>query len=77
LNSKVAEAAEKRGKGVEIAFSYDNNDSKNAATADDGLSGESDEENDEVYEPPEGIKLPVGINLVRVFKKIYTNSNSF
>ncbi|KAI6190255.1 hypothetical protein M3Y97_00097300 [Aphelenchoides bicaudatus] len=56
-----AEAVEKqnRGKGAEFAFSYDTNDE----TADDGLSGESDEEDTEVYEPPEGLKLPVGINL--------------
>lgn len=59
------EVDEKRGKGVEIGFSYDDNNE-----ADDGLSESSDEEENEPYQAPKEVKLPTGINLVKFFKKL-------
>lgn len=54
------ETVEKRKKGAEFAFNY----GKNQADDDDGLSEGSDEEDTEPYKPPDGVKMPVGINLV-------------
>lgn len=64
LERAKEEQLAKRGKAAEIAFNYD------AAEKDenDELSGESDEEDEEAYEPP--IKLPLGINMVSRFDRI-------
>jgi hypothetical protein len=55
---------EKKEKRAEFSFNYN----ENAAEDDDGLSGSDDEEDNQPYEPPKGVKMPVGINMVRLKK---------
>lgn len=52
---------EKQKRGAEFSFNYEEN-----AADDDGLSGSDDEEDNQPYEPPKGVKMPVGINMVRL-----------
>lgn len=58
----LLEAAEeerlRRQKGAAIGFTYDDTSSSKAE------SSSSEEEVDEPYEVPEGLKLPVGLELV-------------
>jgi hypothetical protein len=73
--AKEREPVEKRGRGTEIGFSYDN-DSGATNENDDDLSDESEGEDGEEYEPPAGVKMPVGINLVSLVFKFF-NLNDF
>lgn len=58
-----------RGKKAEFAFSYESNSASENTIEKSAESSSSEEEIEEPYQVPEGLKLPMGIDLVRLLMK--------
>ncbi|KAH7727884.1 Surp module family protein [Aphelenchoides avenae] len=63
------EEATKRGKRAEIGFSYDTPSAPPQAAPKEEESSSSEEEIEEAYEVPEGVKLPVGLEMPKTKKQ--------